>query len=98
MMSPCGVNCDECKGFGITCNGCTNIEGRVYWAGFLELEVCPIYGCCVNEKNLSHCGECPELPCRIYYETQDPSTTKEEHEAGIRQRVENLNNFTNIIF
>jgi hypothetical protein len=49
-----------------------------------------MYGCCINEKKMNHCGECAELPCRRYYDTRDPSVSEEEHETGIRLRVEIL--------
>lgn len=87
MLSPCGVNCEECGSYRDTCAGCREIGGKVYWAGYVGAEICPMYNCSINERSLNHCGECAELPCRYYYETQDPSTTTEEHEAGIRVRV-----------
>lgn len=87
MLSLCGVKCDECKDYKQSCNGCQEIEGKVYWAPYVNKTVCPIYHCCRNEKQHESCGQCSDLPCRIYYDTQDPSTTLEEHEAGIKLRV-----------
>jgi len=87
MLSPCGVDCSTCKFLGDNCTGCREIEGRVYWAAYVNADICPLYQCSVNEKKLKHCGECNELPCHIYFDTQDPGMTKEEHEEGIRQRV-----------
>ena len=87
MLSPCGVKCNECKDFDQTCQGCRAIEGKVYWAQYVNKTICPIYHCCMTEKHHEHCGQCKNLPCQIYYDTQDPSTTLEEHEAGIKLRV-----------
>lgn len=87
MLSLCGVKCDECKDFNQSCNGCQAIAGKVYWAPYVNKTVCPIYHCCINEKQHEHCGQCKELPCQIYYDTQDPSVTLDEHEAGIKLRV-----------
>lgn len=93
MMSPCGVDCSICEFYGDTCAGCREIEGNVYWAQYVGADVCPLYHCCITKKKLEDCGECNALPCHIYYDTQDPSITKEEHEAGIKLRVDNLKNY-----
>ena len=87
VLSPCGVSCDGCKDFGKSCAGCRAISGKVYWAGYVGLDICPMYKCCINEKSYEHCGHCDKLPCGIYYATQDPSTTDEEHIDGINKRV-----------
>ena len=90
MLSPCGVDCTQCSSYRDTCAGCREIKGKVYWAGYVGAEVCPMYGCCINEKKMNHCGECAELPCRLYFDTRDPSVSEEEHEAGIRLRADTL--------
>ena len=90
MTSICGVDCSECKDFEKTCSGCSAIKGKVYWAPFAGLDVCPMYACCVDKKSLAHCGKCSELPCTLYYETRDPSVGDAEHEQGIKKRVEIL--------
>ncbi|MEL7656083.1 MAG: DUF3795 domain-containing protein, partial [Bacillota bacterium] len=90
LVSPCGVDCSGCKSYPETCLGCREIEGKVFWAAYIGADTCPMYHCCANERQLKHCGECEELPCHIYFDTQDPEMTKEEHEEGIRQRVEIL--------
>jgi len=90
MTSVCGVHCDKCKDFKKTCEGCEQIKGKVYWASYVGADTCPMYDCCVNKKTLAHCGKCSELPCKLYYNTQDPAISNEEHEKGIRERVEIL--------
>lgn len=87
MLSPCGVKCNECKDYQQTCQGCRAIAGKVYWVQYVNQTVCPIYDCSINQKQYTDCGKCQNLPCQIYYDTQDPSTTTEEHEAGIKLRV-----------
>lgn len=86
----CGVDCSTCKEFKQTCEGCSQIEGRVFGASYMELDTCPMYQCCVHEKHLEHCGQCSELPCEIYFETRDPEMSEEQHLAGIKRRVDVL--------
>lgn len=90
MTSICGVHCDECKDFNKTCPGCNEIEGKVYWTSYVGAGTCPMYDCCVNKKTFKHCGKCGELPCKLYYETQDPTVSAEKHEKGIQDRVKIL--------
>jgi hypothetical protein len=89
-LSVCGVECAACdylkKG---ECRGCAAIQGKVFWAGYTGAEICPVFAC-VAGKGLSDCGKCPELPCRLWRELKDPNYTDEQHEAGIRERVEKL--------
>jgi hypothetical protein len=91
MLSPCGVDCEACKEVEI-CGGCRKISGKVSWAAYVGETVCPMYRCCVSEKGLSHCGECSSLPCRLYYDTRDPAVSQEEHETGVKARVQALKN------
>lgn len=91
MISVCGVICTDCDFFkNSACAGCEVIQGKVFWAKEVGVEACPIYDCCTGVKKLAHCGKCPDLPCEIYYDTQDPSLSEEEHISQVRQRVEIL--------
>lgn len=36
------------------------------------IDVCPIFECCVSRNEMTHCGECDELPCGIYMGLIDP--------------------------
>lgn len=87
MVCVCGVNCGECGEYGKTCEGCAVISGKVFWAGYMGSDICPIYDCCVGKRGLSHCGGCEELPCQIYFDTKDPRISDEEHRTGIERRV-----------
>lgn len=87
MVCVCGANCGECVEYGKGCEGCEAISGKVFWAAYMGSDICPIYGCCVVEKGLKHCGECEELPCEIHWNTKDPRQSDEEHKQGIERRV-----------
>jgi len=86
----CAVACIECNKHeelkNNPCKGCNAMEGKLFWTKFLGLDTCPIY-VCVKEKQLKHCGECAELPCKIYFEMKDPSISDERHQQGIKDRV-----------
>jgi len=91
----CAVMCVECNKFeelqNNPCKGCNTIEGKVFWTKMFNLDVCPIYAC-VKDRQLKHCGECEQLPCNIYHEMKDPNGSDEEHQQGIKERVEVLKN------
>ena len=90
----CAVACFECNKMHEVlrkppCRGCNTEEGKIFWTKLLNLDVCPIYTC-VKDKQLRHCGECSALPCNIYFDVKDPSMTDEQHQQGIKDRVEIL--------
>jgi len=95
----CAVACVECNKIEELqknpCKGCNAEEGRIFWTKLMGLEVCPIYSC-VKDKQLKHCGECAELPCNIYFDMKDPTFSEEQHQQGIKDRVENLKNINQI--
>jgi hypothetical protein len=86
-ISCCGCICSDCKDYGKACAGCNAVQGKVYWAGYLGLEACPIYTCSVDKNGLKSCGQCAKLPCEIYYQCVDPSMSPEQHEQSVRERV-----------
>lgn len=90
-LSTCGLICNECPSYGKECNGCRAVEGKPFWA--LEMmpdKTCPLYRCAVNERKYADCGGCAELPCKMFLEMKDPSSTDEEHRQGIITRVARL--------
>ena len=90
-LSPCGINCGEfeaCKEAG--CSDCHSIQGKPFYIKEFGLETCPMYDCPVNQKGYQTCGECDELPCKIYYDWKDPSMSDEEHINSINERVARL--------
>ena len=59
VESGCGLLCSQCAYRESTgCAGCVQIE-KPFWG-----ESCPVKGCC-GERGLSHCGQCPSMPCRL---------------------------------
>ena len=55
--SRCGICCTQCtRRDEVGCNGCLNME-KPFWGGD-----CAVKSCC-EEKELNHCGECPDFPC-----------------------------------
>ena len=59
IESRCGIICSECEFKSrIGCAGCINIE-HPFWG-----EICPVKSC-VETKELNHCGECEDFPCKL---------------------------------
>lgn len=57
--SRCGLHCTGCgwkKSSG--CGGCIETAGHPFHGA------CPVAACC-QDRGFAHCGECPELPCRL---------------------------------
>ncbi|MCX6232198.1 MAG: DUF3795 domain-containing protein [Bacteroidetes bacterium] len=94
LVSPCGINCDNCPFYKSGCEGCKNLKGKVFWsADFTGNGICPMYDCSVNNKNISNCGKCKDLPCDLYYNTKDPDISEEQHQKSILKRVSVLKEF-----
>lgn len=88
FISVCGTDCSACYCFGNMCNGCNACEGKVFHAP--EGKACPIYNCVRNEKAMHHCGQCEDLPCKIWLDTRDPKYTDEEFNENVAMRVQAL--------
>lgn len=87
----CGCDCTICEYFKKSeCSGCSEIKGKVWWTSYISATICPIYNCVVNEKKFENCGACSEIPCKLWRDLKDPSHTDEQHEASVKNRVENL--------
>jgi hypothetical protein len=88
LVSPCGIICNECPYYNNECKGCKNIDGKVFWAADITGNgKCPMYSCAIDDKKLSNCGKCSDLPCQLYYDTKDPDSTEEQHQETILKRV-----------
>ena len=91
ILSACGLICDECEYFNNTCTGCINVKGSTFWAvEMLPDKVCPLYDCSINRNSFRNCGDCGELPCKMFREMKDPSLSDEEHQKSIVTRVSAL--------
>ena len=64
--------------------------GKPFWTSLMKVEVCPLYDCCINKKQLEHCGLCVEFPCEQFTQLRDPSLSEEEAEESLRARENNL--------
>ncbi|QYZ79756.1 DUF3795 domain-containing protein [Methanofollis formosanus] len=78
----CGMICTDCNHFS-ECGGCEAVRGRPFWTAYVGAEECPIYGCCVGERHLEHCGQCPELVCERFTRFKNPEMTDEEAAAAL---------------
>lgn len=90
LASVCGFYCGSCIYLGNPCAGCVPLEGKPFWAGEMPDGTCPIYDCCRNEKDLEHCGLCPQLPCATFLGLRDPSMSEEVFVESVERRVANL--------
>jgi hypothetical protein len=90
-ISACGLICDNCEYFNTTCTGCINVQGSTFWAkDMMPTKVCPMFDCSVNKKHFKNCGDCKDLPCKMFLEMKDPKSTDEEHQKSIAVRVGRL--------
>ena len=61
-QSRCGICCDECeRKESVHCTGCIHME-LPFWGG-----QCGVKSCC-ESKQLHHCGECDEFPCKMIWD------------------------------
>lgn len=86
----CGLYCGTCTFLGSQCQGCGHVEGRPFWTSQMKIAVCPLYDCCVNQKQQQHCGLCSEFPCAIFNELRDPSLSDEEADEALHARQREL--------
>ncbi len=89
--SACGINCNECAFFNKECKGCFEVSGKTFWASDInEKGICPLFDCSINKKGYKDCGQCADLPCKIFKEMKDPNISDVEHMESIEKRVYNL--------
>jgi len=90
LATPCGLFCATCEYLEKSCQGCGYVEGKPFWTTQFNIAVCPIYDCCVNKKNLEHCGWCDALPCQIFLELKDPAISEAEFQQSLMDRQKDL--------
>jgi len=66
------------------------MQGKPFWTAQFGIEVCPLYGCCTQQKQLEHCGLCHEFPCETFTSLRDPSMSDAEAEQSLQERQQNL--------
>jgi hypothetical protein len=42
----------------VACDGCRSDRNSCHWG-----KDCPLLNCCLYERGLEFCGECPDFPC-----------------------------------
>ena len=90
LAAACGLYCGDYEYLQENCQGCNQVEGKPFWTEQLDMEVCPLYGCCVDQRELEHCGLCDEFPCELFISLRDPALSDEEAEQSLRQRQQDL--------
>lgn len=91
ILSACGLICDECEFYSKECKGCFAVKGQTFWAiEMMQDKTCPLFNCSANIKGYKSCGDCEELPCKMFREMKDPNSSDEEHKLSLIQRVERL--------
>ena len=90
LASACGLYCGTCEYIGKNCQGCGNVQGKPFWTEKMDVNICPLYDCCANNKKLDHCGLCNDLPCDLFNSFYDPSLSPEEAEKSVNSRQSEL--------
>jgi hypothetical protein len=90
-LSVCGLDCSVCEFYEKTCTGCYAVKGSTFWAKeMMPGKVCPLFQCAFNDRGHESCGDCLELPCKLFLEMNDPALSDEEHLKMIQVRVHRL--------
>lgn len=51
--------------------------GKPFWTELFDADVCPVYDCCIRERGLEHCGQCPGLICERFTRYREPAIDDE---------------------
>lgn len=89
LISPCGADCQACQRYPNECSGCAEIKGVVWWAEYTDSPLCGYYECCVQQHELSDCGQCGEFPCEMF-DRIDPQLSDEENAAIRAEQIAKL--------
>ena len=94
VVSCCGVECQTCEKFSTEeCKGCGEEKGKPFWIEYVDNDVCPIYECCIKNKQLINCGKCSDFPCKKFYECKDPAITDDEYEQLLINQAKTLRKY-----
>ena len=86
-LSPCGIDCDACALKENCAGGCQVNCGKPFYIKDFGVECCPIFSCSVSTKGHRTCGECPDVPCQIFFDWKDPSMSDEDHREAVKANV-----------
>ena len=90
LAASCGLFCGTCEHLDTKCKGCGTQKGKPFWTTLMNVECCPLYNCCVNTKQLEHCGLCDQFPCATFNELRDPSLNYKEAQKALLERQNDL--------
>lgn len=90
LAAVCGLHCGACEHLGSRCKGCGHVQGKPFWTVIMKVNACPLYDCCINTRQLEHCGLCNEFPCATFLEMQDPALSEAEAEKALQERQQEL--------
>jgi hypothetical protein len=90
LITVCGLFCRECEYIGEQCPSCGQVQGKPFWTETFGIEVCPLYDCSINRKQIEHCGLCDEFPCETFTSLRDPSLSDKDAELLQYIRQQNL--------
>jgi hypothetical protein len=90
LKTVCGLDCGDCPHMKEGCKGCNAEKGAPFWTKLVNVSACPVYDCCVNEKHLSHCGLCEQMPCPRFTQIKDHNMTEEQEQECLKVRVATL--------
>jgi len=94
LISCCGTVCSDCEYYPNDCAGCAEIKGNVFWLQYMDAKICPIFDCCVNNKQFKHCGMCERLPCDNYG-ISDPTKSEEDNAEILEKQLNQLKTLKN---
>jgi hypothetical protein len=96
LAAVCGIYCGGCNYLDGKCKGCSSERGRVFWTKLDETysNACPIWECCVERKELEHCGLCSDFPCSTYLDLKDPNDPQADMHK--QQSIESLRHRTEV--
>lgn len=90
IISNCGLLCDECNFYQKECLGCYQVKGGPFWSHDLPEKICPLFDCSINNKKFKNCGDCTDLPCKMFNDLKDPNISDEKHQKMVKVRVGRL--------
>jgi hypothetical protein len=90
LAAPFGIYCGGCKDLGNICKGCISHKGKPYWTLKANMTICNLYDCCINKKQVEHCGLCVEFLCQQFKNTHDTALSPQEVEKELLTRCNDL--------
>ena len=88
-IGACGLDCGLCpRYYTVGTSRCPGCCGPDF---FDKHPTCSVITCCVKQKNLEVCGECPEFPCPKFKEPEEYQALETSSYPPYRKIMPNLN-------